>query len=229
MAAATDIAQPTISSIIAGRYEPGARVLAKLASLPAVNPEWVYSGQGVPFRVKRTPKGRIASPAFFLPITQTPLRTTPEQSTAMFTGEVHPVSAESFSPTRYWWEIALGEYFTPSMLRELRLHERDLVLIETHPDVVHDPAHFVGRLGIVVGETNHLRIAPLDWDSEPETGERLGLLAGFVAGSNEAVEEQDATKEPVSFRHQYDKRLADPISPDRVCGVAVMMVRRTLR
>jgi len=50
MARAVEISQTTISKVINGHRKPGRKFLTALAAHAKVNPEWLYSGTGDPFR-----------------------------------------------------------------------------------------------------------------------------------------------------------------------------------
>lgn len=148
MASEVGISQATISQIVLGNRDVGKRVLAVLASHPAVNKEWLLTGKGEP-SVQKT--------ADSLPISSRLLPSPREVASLTFV-ERHPVATAFAKATRYW--LALADNSPLLAERTLRLAAGDLLLIEADLDWVSRSDSCLGRIcGIRLTSSNGLDFA----------------------------------------------------------------------
>lgn len=231
MAEAIECSQPMISRIVTGKQAPGPHVMAKLASLNELNPNWVYTGEGVPFRgTERSCEGRTAS--YILPVVRHPLMDSPVRADLIGSGGMYPVAAESYAPTRYWLEVVENDDLTPQKREYLGLRPHDLLLIETNPAVLGMMQHALRRLCVVATSQDVLRLAQVGNGTANNTPGIDGLAADYLTEPQSAAEkltkERRGGKLPAKPAAAAVANLVENITADRIRGIVVLLVRRTV-
>jgi hypothetical protein len=117
MAKATGVSLTGLIKIVTGQQTPGRRLLEKIAQNTAVNPAWLYAGEGPPFKGSAIPVavGCLSGP--------------PREGDPLLTGERVPEVAALYSPTRYWLKVRAAA--PPVRSGGSALLGDDLMLMET--------------------------------------------------------------------------------------------------
>lgn len=150
MAAVVGCSQPMISRVVSGKQEPGPQLIASLAQLNGVKPNWIYSGKGSP-----VPGGDIVTAESgaqpMLPVLWHPdfWFGSVNRLPADMIDEWYPVSPDLYRATRYWLKVEKGWDFTEAKLKRLSLAIGDLLLVETDLDEIEQRRRQPGQLGIV--------------------------------------------------------------------------------
>ncbi len=119
-----DVDQSAMSKVLAGKQQPSAKLLEKLAAWPGINIGWLFRGDGEPL----LEDGMRPGVGQFRPLIDELLPGAPEEHPDRLTGISYPVSAAFHSPTSYWYRLSRRSPVVASCPTVL---EGDQMLIET--------------------------------------------------------------------------------------------------
>lgn len=98
MARETGVALTGIVKVVTAQQDAGRKMLESIASNPAINPTWLLTGEGSPYR------------GAALPVANSCLPGPPSEHRDLLAEETVPEVAELYSPTRYWLKLDAGEW-----------------------------------------------------------------------------------------------------------------------
>jgi len=135
------VSHSLLSRTLSGERDPSKTLLEKLASVPNVNPRWLFDGIGQP----------LLSDGTSLPvISKLPEAAKTSWREVAAGGERFRISENQFSETRYWCRLTKSAVKSWSEWgrNHLRVKDGDYLLLETDPKQIHSlPGR--NRLGIV--------------------------------------------------------------------------------
>lgn len=111
-----------LTNVITEAQEPGRRLMEAIAGATDVNPGWMLTGQGPPFKSSA------------LAVAHQVLPGSPQQHPDLLTKEKVDHLGDLYSPSRYWLRVQSGEPIVQAQAQKIR--KSDLLLLET------DRAHF---------------------------------------------------------------------------------------
>jgi transcriptional regulator with XRE-family HTH domain len=117
------IDQAAVSRVLAGKQQPSAKLLERLATWPGVNVVWLLSGHGQPL----IEGGARAGDGPDLPLVEELLPGPPGDHPERLSGAGHPVAPRFHSPTAYWYRVQAG---TPLTRDRKDLVAGDLLFME---------------------------------------------------------------------------------------------------
>lgn len=117
--------QAAISRILAGKQQPSAKLLEKLASRPGVNVAWLFLGHGEPLVATNLQ----TSVGQFRPLLDDLLPGPLTDNTDRLSGLSYPIAAPFHSETCYWYRIPDDSPITRGRQDVLA---GDMMLMETH-------------------------------------------------------------------------------------------------
>jgi transcriptional regulator with XRE-family HTH domain len=111
-----------VSRVVAGKKQPGSKLLLALADLPGLNRRWALTGEG-------EPSATTASENAAIPVVDHLLPGPPPKHQEMLTGERRGISEAEFSKSRYFLRLTPAEPFlaTPE---NPQIQAGDLLLME---------------------------------------------------------------------------------------------------
>jgi transcriptional regulator with XRE-family HTH domain len=118
------IDQSAISKILAGKQEPSATLLERLAAWPGVDIGWLFLGRGEPL----LEEGMRAGVGQFRPLADELLPGPPDEHPDRLRGLSYPVAAAFYSHSSYWYRVPPRSAVVGSCGDVL---VRDQMLIET--------------------------------------------------------------------------------------------------
>jgi transcriptional regulator with XRE-family HTH domain len=145
LARALGISQSLLSRVLRGLQGGGPHLIAAVAGLPGLNPEWVHDGTGEAL----APEQQADDSA---PVTNRVLPGAPQDHANQLTGERHPLAPAFFRPTRYFCRLPREATLltdTDGPGRSLALLAGDLLLLDANPALW--TGNLFGCLGGVFG------------------------------------------------------------------------------
>lgn len=130
--------QSAISKVLAGKQEPSAKLLEKLASHPRVNSVWLFTGVGEPL----IEGGLRPGVGGYCPLLDELLPGPLAEHRDRLSGVSYPVASPFDTPTSYWYRVPAN---TPVTISDHKVQGGDLFLIETDPTWTHKSAAVLGK------------------------------------------------------------------------------------
>lgn len=136
------VEQSTISKVLAGRQQPGAALLERLASWPRVNPAWLMSARGEPlYDVAAT-----SSAGLYLPLVDELLKVPPAAAPEQLSGISYPVAGAYYSNTAYWFRVPANHVIT---FAPVSVRSHDLLLMTAERRLVGSIVGVCGRIVVI--------------------------------------------------------------------------------
>jgi hypothetical protein len=111
-----------VSRVVAGKKQPGSKLLLALADQPGLDRRWVLTGEGDPFDAQASENAAV-------PVVDRLLPGPPPKYQEMLTGERRGISEAEFSRSRYFLRLAPAEPFLAAP-ENPQLQAGDLLLME---------------------------------------------------------------------------------------------------
>jgi transcriptional regulator with XRE-family HTH domain len=121
MARDLGVEQASISRLLAGKQQPSAKILERIATWPGINTFWLFTGVG------EMSSPVLAGGGRYLPVVDQLLPGPPEKQTGLLSGVSYPVAEAFFSKTRYWLRVPRGS----TLGVKQKVFAGDLLLMET--------------------------------------------------------------------------------------------------
>jgi hypothetical protein len=147
MAEDAGIGHAVISKIVNRTQAPGRRVLEAIASLPRVNPGWVYAGEGEPLLAVQED---VHQSGWAVPISSVLLPGLPAEHRPLLGGLTLPVAFEHFSVSRYAYQVKSSDAIV--LAAETRIAPGDFLVLEA------DRAAWTGSLSVLFGRVCCIRL-----------------------------------------------------------------------
>jgi transcriptional regulator with XRE-family HTH domain len=148
--------QSAVSKVLAGKQQPSAMLIERLATWSRVNPAWLMSGRGEPLLDGSTTPGV----GLYCPLVEEIPPGRLSELPAVRAGVSYPVAGAHYTPTSYWFKVPPNHPVTYGT----DVTTRDLILIETDPQwtgsigtvrdkmvVLSDPEESPGIRRMVIG------------------------------------------------------------------------------
>lgn len=138
LAKALGVTQALVSMVVRGVQPPTRDLMARLAGIDRVNPEWVVTGDGDPI---------LPDIRGTLPVSDDLL---PEPPSGRDARERFPIARGYDLPSRYFWRVPADH---PAVaVPDWRLRSGDLILLDTAREMTSDLERFVGRMCVITAE-----------------------------------------------------------------------------
>lgn len=225
MARDLGVSTSLINKVAYGERSPGRKLLNALANHPTVDEIWLLTGQGEPFTDKN--RVQIGSSSSLLPVADHVLPGSPDKHQAHFVTRIDLLSAEWARPSRYLLRVGSGW----SIVQEAgsRIAAGDLLLVETEPIWVENPAVLPGKLVVAnlsATNTPDFQVVPYDGFSthshhfkQPASPQLGRKFRGLDFSEEESLGDSDSKS-----RRSRDTR-TPPIRFDSIMGVALLLIR----
>jgi hypothetical protein len=177
MAADTGVRQGSFSNVLTGKREPGMDMVAKVAAHPLVNPNWLFTGEGIAL-VENVANMALGEAAVY--VARELFEGLPDDNRDKLEGYLLPVHRVLHRASRYWVSVTRGHPLLDVPV--LAIAERDIVLFE--PDAKGWPANIhshpcIVRIGRGRGTQLGFAIA-----SVSDTGSTTFRLLGSLTRPN---------------------------------------------
>lgn len=121
------IDQSSLSKVLAGKQQPSAALIERLANWKGVNPGWLLCGKGEPLL-----EGPFApGVGLYRPLLGEILTGLLSESPGLLTGVSYPVAGAHYTETSYWFRVPVNDPITFDST--LGVKSSDLLLMETDP------------------------------------------------------------------------------------------------
>lgn len=218
LAAAIDCSPSLLTRIVKGEREPGRNLLEKIGHVPKVNRAWLLSGIGEPF-LETTDHAELAG--VVLPIARILFDGEPAANEPCLSGDVSPVAAATYRPSRYYLRF---DRIAGQLADELRLVPGDLIMMDSAASCRKTIAHVLGRVCIYRDlPSNTLQLGFAEEDLSPEDSTypifvtRLDVQHNAAEAQHKKRSPRRSIREPLSWTN---------IGLNDVVAVALQLVRR---
>lgn len=137
------IDQSSLSKTLAGKQQPSAALVERLANWKGVNPGWLLCGKGEPLLEGPDAPGVGLYRPLLAEIPPGPLSDFP----SLLTGDSYPIAGAHYTESSFWLRVPVN---APVTYGTLGVKSRDLMLMETSPQWTRSADRFRGKLVGVV-------------------------------------------------------------------------------
>ncbi|MCE9560457.1 MAG: hypothetical protein K8U57_00230 [Planctomycetes bacterium] len=167
LAAALGVTRALISIVLREVQPPTKNLMARIGSIPGINPRWAADGEGDQFKPDTTGT---------LPVSSVVLPGPPTTCPHLLTGARHLLPDSLYQVTRYWLELPVSSPLIG--IAEWKLAAGDLLLTETSLEWTH-------RLDLILGKLCGVRLRrnplnPVEIGRLETVGDNIVLRLGVI-------------------------------------------------